>query len=257
VTEPLVELQGVNARYRGTLALAEVDLRLMAHTLYALVGEHGSGKSTLLKLLSCRMVPSAGLVRFSPALGKSDVARARAVGYAAETGELDPQMTPREHLALFARLYGLEPAAARERIAQLAARFGLQSFLDQRVEACSGSVRKRLHLALSALHGPMLWLLDEPERALDPEGQHALWGALAQQTRAGGCAVVVCHDLARVAEHADQVLVLAGGKLVACEPTAALITRHGTLAHAYEALTGKPAQLLRPSDGRGWSEPRA
>lgn len=257
MTEPLVQLQGVNARYRGTLALAEVDLRLLPQQLYLVVGENGSGKSTLLKLLACRMVPSAGLVRFSPALGKSDAARARAIGYAAQSAELDPEMTPREHLALFAGLYRLDAAHARERIEQLAQQFAMQSYLDQRVEACSGGMRKRLHLALSALHEPKLWLLDEPEGGLDPEGQRALWEALTRHTQAGGCAVVVSHDLARAGDHADQVALLAGGKLVACEPTEALLTRHGTLAQAYEALTGMPGGALRPGGERARRGPRA
>jgi ABC-type multidrug transport system ATPase subunit len=259
VTEPapLAELRDVSVRYGAKQALEGVDLEILPGCLYAVVGANGSGKSSLLKLLAGRLVPSAGAVRFGEALGLGDASRSRSIGYAAQTAELDPEMTAREHLKLFAALCKLPAASRSTRIEAVSAQLGLAEFLDTRVDACSGGMRQRLHLALSMLHAPTLWLLDEPFTALDPQAQNLLWSALSEHARSGGASLVVSHDLGRVAACADRVVILEGGRLLVNAPPFPLATAHGDMERAYEALTGRRVGELRPHGAGKGRGPRA
>jgi ABC-type multidrug transport system ATPase subunit len=240
----LAALQGVSVRYGPTRALVEVDLEILPGLVYAVVGAPGSGKSSLLKLLSGRLVPAAGALRFGAALGLFDSARARSIGYAAQAPELDPEMTVREHLTLFAALSKIPSATRQARIEEVSRTLALPPSLDQRIDACSAGARQRLHLALSVLHGPRLWLLDEPFAALESDAQDALWAALAAHAKAGGTCLVVCQNFERLASFADRILVLDAGRLMANAPPSPLALAHGNLAAAYEALTGHSASEL-------------
>jgi ABC-type multidrug transport system ATPase subunit len=253
----IAELSQVSVRHGEKRALDGVSLVLRSGEITAVLGANGSGKSTLLKLLAGRVVPASGMVRYSPRLGQSDHERAHSLGYAAQRPELDPEMTAREHLQLFAALCRLPKDQRPGRIERVSEQLGLAGFLDQRVEQCSGGMRQRLHLALSMLHTPLLWLLDEPFQGLDPEAQSGLWRALAEHRAANGTALLVSHDLARTAELADRVLFLEGGRLVAHDAPESLARVHGSLEAAYEALTGRRVRELSadtPRKGRG---PRA
>jgi ABC-2 type transport system ATP-binding protein len=102
-------------------------------------------------------------------------------------------------------------------------------------------MQQRLHVALSMVHHPRLWLLDEPFVGLDDMAQDILWRTLAEHRERGGTAVLVCSDFARIAQSADTILVLSRGKLVAQGKPSELSQHHGSLERAYDVLTGKSA----------------
>jgi ABC-type multidrug transport system ATPase subunit len=153
-------------------------------------------------------------------------------------------MTVREHLALFAALTKIPTATRQARMDELSRTLELTSVLDERIEACASGTRQRLHVALSGLHAPKLWLLDEPFRDLEPAAQETLWATLARHAKSGGTCLVVSRDLEQLGTFADRVLLLEAGRLVANAPPSPLALGHGDLACAYEALTGRKASDL-------------
>jgi ABC-type multidrug transport system ATPase subunit len=243
--EPIVTLEGVSTRVvagrEDHAALSEIRLSLFPGQVYALLGPKGAGKSDLLRLLAGRLMPLGGLVRYSPKLGTSDQARTHNIGYCAQRPELAPDLTVREHLQLFAAIAKLPESDREPRIARVAEQLNLADCMDQQVEGAPGGVHQRLHVALSMLHKPLLWLLDEPFVGLEDAAQTMLWRALCEHREQGGVAILVCTDLKRVEQHADQVLLLSRGRLVTQTMPAELIQRHGSLERAFGVLTGKTA----------------
>jgi ABC-type multidrug transport system ATPase subunit len=208
------------------------------------VGPNGSGKSSLLGLLAGRRPCSAGRVRWHPPLDGS--ARRAALGHAAQSLELDPELTVREHLTLFRALERLPGAC----VSRVIADFGLGAFLEQRVQRCSLGMRQRLHLALAFLKQPALLLLDEPANALDVEARAALTQALQARRAHRLTSVLVTHDLGEVARVADHVFFLARGSLLAQGTPDALARVHGDLGAAYLALVGEPGPPPAGRSGR-------
>lgn len=243
--EPIVTLVDVSTRVlpgRGDHApLAGLNLSLHTGQTYALVGPRGAGKSDLLRLLAGRLMPATGLLRYGALLGADDQARARNVGYCAQHPELAPDLSVREHLELFAAIAKLPEAERSGRIAQVVEEFELAGSLEAQVEAEPADVRQRLHVALSMLHEPLLWLLDEPFAGLGDATQEMLWRALCEHRQRGKVAVFVCHDLARVERHADRILALHRGRLAFEGIPNDLRAGHGSLQVALDVLTGKSA----------------
>jgi ABC-type multidrug transport system ATPase subunit len=254
--EPAARVRGVGHRYGGTPALAGVELALPAGGITALVGANGSGKTTLLRILAGVLAPSEGEVEV---LGVGQPARrdhrtrralARRASYVSQDPALDPEMTGGEILALAATLYGVRRRERRQRVAELAARFGVASHLERRVGAWSGGLRRRLHLAAGMVHDPELLLLDEPTAGLDPEGRRLLWGDLEARARNGRAVAIVTHDLTAAERHAGTVAILDRGAVVAVGHPAELLTVGGgtvaDLTEAFRHRTGRDVADLLP-----------
>ncbi|HEV3052201.1 MAG TPA: ABC transporter ATP-binding protein, partial [Longimicrobium sp.] len=237
-TEPAVHARALAKAFAGGVrALDGIDLHLPAGTLAGVIGGNGSGKTTLLRVLAGILRPDGGEVRVMGADPRRDRSR---LAYAGQDAALDPEMTGWETLRLFHALRGLPASGRGACLDQVVDDYGLRPFADRRVGTWSGGQRQRLHLALEAIHGPPLLLLDEPTSNLDPEGRRDLWRRAAAWRNAGNTLLVATHDLAEVAAHCDRALLLHRGRLIADEAPAALVAAHGR-ARAVVTLAREPA----------------
>ncbi|HEX5716625.1 MAG TPA: ABC transporter ATP-binding protein [Thermoanaerobaculia bacterium] len=203
-------LRGVGVRFSHSApALEEVDLDLQPG-LTAVVGPNGAGKTTLLRVLAGLLVPDAGTVEIP--------GDKRLRGYIPQDLALDPEMTGRETLWLLAALHGVPRRERAERVAGLAAAFGIAEHLPRPVAVWSGGLKRRLHLAAGMIHDPDLLLLDEPTAGLDVERSGFLWTELKRRASAGRAVVVVTHDLDAAERHADRAVVLHRGRIAASGP---------------------------------------
>jgi len=243
--EPLVTLEDVRTRplpgREDHAPLAHVSLTLAPRQVYALLGPRGAGKSDLLRLLAGRLMPTAGLVRYGLALGASNEARIHNIGYCAQRPELAPGLSVRDHLSLFAAIAKLPETQREGRIEQVAQQLELLDCMESPIEEGPAEMQQRLHVALSMLHTPRLWLLDEPFAGLPGAAQETLWRNLAEHRELGNTAVLVCSELARVRRGADHVLLLRRGTLVGQGTPDELAERHGSLERAFDVLTGNEA----------------
>jgi heme exporter protein A len=209
-----VDGRTLTKRYGTSRALAGVDLALAAGRVCALLGPNGAGKSTLLGILSTLVAPSTGEVVFRNGAGPlapGDDLRRR-IGVLAHDSFLYGQLTARENLGFYARLYDVADAAARGEA--LLDQVGLESEArDRAVATYSRGMVQRVALARVLLHDPDVLLLDEPFTGLDRGGALALAQALAATKAAGKLALVVSHDLEPMAGVTDHVVVLRRGKV--------------------------------------------
>lgn len=237
-----VRLSGIYAGYDGSDVLDGLSLELGAGTT-VLLGPNGSGKSTLLSLLAGRLHPTAGAVE----TGDGRNPRRVAVGYAAQHPELDPEMTGRELLRLFGALAGRTRASLAADVDEAIALFSLDGFVDLWVSRMSGGMRRRLHLAISTLGSPTLWLLDEPTTGLDPHGRSALEFAMRAAAERGAIVFFSTHDLAFAERVSSRVVLMDRGRWVADSTTRAALVEHGSFDALYASIIGEPME--RPLEG--------
>jgi len=152
----------------------------------------------------------------------------RRTGVATERPSLDPRLSARAALRLFAGLYGLPRSDEDARIDAVLERFGLDGRADDRVGDYSKGMRQRLALARCALHEPDLYVLDEPSAGLDPLAARELRRWIADLAAEEGRSVLLCtHDLAEAQRLADHVVVLRQGRIAAAGTPGELGERYG------------------------------
>ena len=203
--------------YGPTPALRGVDVELSAGEILAVTGPSGCGKSTLLHCLSGILTPDSGAVHYrdSDLTAWSEAARSQLrrteFGVLFQFGQLVPELTAAENVALPLLLAGTGRRAAREAATSWLDRFGVADCADQRPGAMSGGQQQRCAVARAMVTEPAVLFADEPTGSLDTVTGENVLGEIVRTARERGMAVLlVTHD-ARVAGYADRELVLLDG----------------------------------------------
>jgi putative ABC transport system ATP-binding protein len=202
-----------------TVALRGLDLRIEPRELVGLLGPSGSGKSTALQLAAGLDEPSAGdVVCFGRSLARLDDAeraeyRARDIAIVFQSGNLWPDLSAHENVALTLRLAG-EPSSRRA-VSSALEPFGLEHRAHQRAGSLSGGEQQRLAIAAAAARGAKLVLADEPTAELDERNERLVLEAFRRLRDELGSAVVIVTHSERVADAVDRVVELRDGMVVA------------------------------------------
>lgn len=217
-----VALDRVVRHYGERAALRQVTLRLESGRTMAVFGPNGAGKTTLLRMLATLLVPHEGEVRVLGHVLPREAHRVRPrVGLLAHEPLLYQDLSGRENLRFYARLYGVDEPEAR--IAHLLESTGMTTRSDEPVRNLSRGMAQRIGICRAVLHRPELLLLDEPRAHLDPEA-----AAMAEPligARTGVTRVLVTHEVEHGLAEADHVLGLREGSVLIDAPAARLDPR--------------------------------
>jgi ABC-2 type transport system ATP-binding protein len=206
---PAVTARALTRRYGEVVALGGLDLELPRGRVTAVLGPNGAGKSTFVDLVLGRGRPDGGTLSVLGHAPGSRAARAR-TGAMLQSAALSPQLTVREHVALHAGYY----ADAYPLDAVLAVA-GLEDVADRRYSQLSGGQQRRTQFALAICGRPDLLVLDEPTVALDADARSALWSVVRGAAAEGTAVLLTTHLLEEAEALADDVALLANGRLVA------------------------------------------
>ncbi|HZT06803.1 MAG TPA: heme ABC exporter ATP-binding protein CcmA [Chloroflexota bacterium] len=211
---PALEAAGLVRRYGSTVALRGVGLVVRRGEAVALLGPNGAGKTTLLRVLATLARPSAGsiVVDGVDALRHASVAR-RLVGLVAHQTFLYGELTARENLRFYGRLYGLHDLDAC--VARALDVMEIAQRADAPIRTLSRGMQQRVAVARATLHEPLVLLLDEPETGLDDASQERLARLIARWAHGGGAVLVASHRLEWVSGLADHAVVLREGRVAA------------------------------------------
>jgi len=215
----LVEARAVALSFGPTPALRGVDVAIAAGELLAVMGPSGSGKSTLLHCLAGILVPDAGEIHFAGAridgLGENrrSALRREHFGFVFQFGQLVPELTAEENIALPLLLGGVSRAEATRRARTWLDRLDLDGLGRRRSGELSGGQAQRVALARGFVAEPQVLFADEPTGSLDSLAGENVMELLSTAARTHGTTVVlVTHD-ARVAAYADREIVVRDGKV--------------------------------------------
>jgi len=237
-----IAVRDVTYRYGSRTAVDDLSLSVAVGEIFAFLGPNGSGKTTLFRLLSTLIPLQSGAVEvLGHDVSRETVAVQRQMGVVFQAASLDKKLTVAENLRYQGRLYGLESAELRERMAELLAAVGLADRAGDLVETLSGGMRRRAELAKSMLHRPRLLLLDEPSTGLDPGARIDLWRYLTQLRERDGVTIVLTTHLLDEADRADRIAIMHTGKLAALGEPLALRAEIG--GDAITIQTERPEQL--------------
>jgi len=223
---PRLSLQGLTVHRAGREVLRDVSLSVNPGEIVGVLGPNGAGKSTLFAILAGLLPAGAGAVELDGRpLARGARALRAAAGFVFQSSGLDGKLSAEENLRLAAALRRVPRGEARARAEELLAGAGLAGRAREPVERLSGGMRRRVELCAALVHAPALLVMDEPTTGLDAASFRAFWAEVEARRRTAGLTVVVATHRPEEAERCDRLVVLAGGRVVADAPPAALRAR--------------------------------
>ncbi|MEK0084495.1 ABC transporter ATP-binding protein [Benzoatithermus flavus] len=239
--EQALEVSGVSFGYtRKVKALENVTFSVPSGGFTALLGPNGAGKTTLMALITSLFAAEQGRIRVCGHALEAEPRKAlAAMGVVFQRPTLDVDLSIEQNLRYAAALYGIPRAVARERMAELLARFNLADRAASKVRTLSGGMRRRVEIARALLHRPRLLVLDEPTVGLDIDSRRELVDHVHRLCREEGLAVLWATHLIDEIWPGDRVVLLHQGRVRAAGSIDEVVRAAGggSLGQAYQQLT--------------------
>ena len=231
-SETVLRATDLHKRYpNGVEAVCGLSFELRRGEVLGLAGPNGAGKSTLLKLVAGLLKPASGKVEIMGEDVTGDPARAaRLAALMPDPLGVYTDVSSREYLAFFARVFGWRGAEARRRVDEAAAILGLGPWMDSEVETLSAGWQRRLALGRALLADAPVMLLDEPAAGLDVGARADLLALVRRLAGEGRTMVVSSHILPELEDLADRFAVMVGGKWAQVSPGSDFFTRENLRA---------------------------
>ncbi|HEY2632409.1 MAG TPA: ABC transporter ATP-binding protein [Solirubrobacteraceae bacterium] len=252
---PVISLRGVVKRYGDITAVDGLDLEVPPGVCFGLLGPNGAGKSTTMRMLTAQTIADEGeLSVLGYTLPHESKQSRLEMGVVPQLDNLDVELTVRQILMVFARLYRVPRAerhAAVDRAMEIA---NLVPRADTIVRELSGGMRRRLLVGRGLIHRPKLVLLDEPTVGLDPQIRQELWSLIDGLRAEGVTALMSTHYIEEAERLADTVAVMNQGKIIAQGTPAELVKEHA--GEQVVEVYGPPEHLAEVSElatTNGWS----
>jgi len=197
-------------------AVRGIDLSVAGGEIFGFLGPNGAGKTTTMRMLCTLIEPDGG----EATIAGIDLRRApgqvrRRIGYVAQGGGTNEEVTGREELVLQARMYGIGRTEAERRAAAALSAFDLTDYADRRCSTYSGGQRRRVDIALGVIHSPIVLFLDEPTASLDPQSRVRVWDEVRRLRAEGMTVFITTHYLEEADALCDRIAIIDHGEIVA------------------------------------------
>jgi len=212
----MIRLESLTKCYGDFIAVAGIDLDIMAGQIFGLLGPNGAGKTTTLRMIAGILRPDSGRVIVAGHDNVVEPIEARKVlGFVPDRPFVYDKLTGAELLRFSAGLYGLEGPQVETRIDELLELWDLAPWKDQLVESYSHGMRQKLIISSALIHRPGVLVVDEPMVGLDPRSAWLLKDVLRKFADNGGTALVSTHTLELAESLCDRLAVIDRGSVVA------------------------------------------
>jgi ABC-2 type transport system ATP-binding protein len=194
------------------VAVDDVSFTIAAGETYGLLGPNGAGKTTTISMITGVLARDGGEITIAgrPHDTKSTWGKRR-IGYVPQDLALYPDLSARENLRFFARLYGLRKAAPR--VAEVLELVGLTDRAADPVKEYSGGMKRRLNIGVGLLHHPMLLVIDEPTAGVDPQSRNAILESVAALAGEGVAVLYTTHYMEEAERVCDRVGIIDLGRI--------------------------------------------
>jgi len=246
-----IEAHGLTQRFGTFTAVDHVTLSIERGEIFGFLGSNGCGKSTTMKMLTGLLPPTEGTATlFGHSVEAGSLEVRNNLGYMTQSFSLYEELTIRQNLILDARLYHLTPEKAKERIEELARRFGLGPHMDALAGDLPMGLKQRLSLAVAVLHEPKLLILDEPTSGVDPVARDSFWELLVDLSRNENVTIFVTTHFMNEGMRCDRISLMHAGRVLACDEPEKLIEARGA-ANLEDAFIGYMEDAIAKSAAGG------
>ena len=218
----MVQTQNLRKTYKradGTIieAVKGVDLEIRRGEIFSLLGPNGAGKTTTISMISGLVMPTEGdAVIGGYSITRHPLAAKRLMGFVPQEIALYPQLSARQNLLFFGRMYALTGRALTQRVDELLEFVDLSDRQNDRIDNYSGGMKRRINFAVGLLHSPQLIYMDEPTVGIDPQSRRRILDTVKQLRDEHGITVLyTTHLMEEAQELSDRVGIMDHGEIIA------------------------------------------
>lgn len=211
----MIEVLGITKKFKDTVVLNGINLKVKNGEILGLLGENGAGKSTLLRIISTMLRPSSGTAKISGFDLVSEPEKVRkniGILFGSEVG-LYERLTPRENLEYFALLGGMEKEKLVSRVNFLIEKFEFKKYSERAVGELSKGMKQKVAIARSIVHDPAVMLFDEPDSGLDFKASRTVLNFMEECKNQGKSVIFSSHSLENIKNYSDNIALLSQGKI--------------------------------------------
>lgn len=212
-----IQTEGLSRHFGDVQAVRGISFNVRQGEIFSLLGPNGAGKSTTISMLACLLKPSSGDARV---MGHSIIHEPmevkRSIGVVPQEIALYTDLSARENLNFWGKMYGLRGTALRQRVDEVLDVIGLADRQKGRVGTFSGGMKRRLNIGLGLLHRPQVIILDEPTVGIDPQSRRSILDNVKHLNQQGMTVLYTTHYMEEAQELSHRIAVMDRGQIIAC-----------------------------------------
>jgi ABC-2 type transport system ATP-binding protein len=201
---------------KGPVAVDDVSFQINEGEIFSLLGPNGAGKTTTISILSCLLKPDGGEARVGGFSVRSQPEKVKAlIGAVPQDIALYDDLTGRENLMFWGRMYGLKGAPLEKRVDEVLELIGLVDRQKDRVDKYSGGMKRRVNIGAALLHRPRFLYLDEPTVGIDPQSRRSILDGVRDLNASGVTVLYTTHYMEEAQELSHRIAIMDRGKMIA------------------------------------------
>jgi ABC-2 type transport system ATP-binding protein len=232
---PIVEITNLKKRYaptpthkEGNLAVKGINLTIERGEIFSLLGPNGAGKTTVISMMSGLITPTEGDVLIDGhSIVKEPLIVKQMIGVVPQEIALYQTMSARQNLEFFGRMYGLGGTELAKRTDEVLNFIGLTDRANDKIEAYSGGMKRRVNIGVGLLHRPKLVFMDEPTVGVDPQSRRNILDTVKTLNQQGLTVLYTTHYMEEAEELSNRVGIIDHGELIAVGKQGELIEKIG------------------------------
>jgi ABC-2 type transport system ATP-binding protein len=211
-----IEVLNLYKSFGATQAVQGVSFDVTQGEIFSLLGPNGAGKTTTISMLCCLLRPNEGDARVMGHSIRTDAMGVKSVlGVVPQDLALYEDLTARENLAFWGKMYGLRGSALKSRVNEVLDVIGLRDRANERVGKYSGGMKRRVNIGVALLHKPRVIYMDEPTVGIDPQSRRNILDSVVALKEQGMTVLYTTHYMEEAQELSDHIAIMDHGKLIA------------------------------------------
>jgi ABC-2 type transport system ATP-binding protein len=245
MTTNAIEVLNLHKSFGSTPAVAGASFTVQAGEIFSLLGPNGAGKTTTLSMLSCLLRPDQGDARvFGNSIRSDPLAVKACLGVVPQEIALYEDLSARENLDFWGRMYGLDGAVLRQRVDEVLQVIGLTDRQGERVGKYSGGMKRRVNIGAALLHRPRVIYMDEPTVGIDPQSRRSILDSVVALKNQGMTVLYTTHYMEEAEELSDHIAIMDHGQVIACGTNLELTRIVGELDRITLTLNAESGRVL-------------